>query len=695
MIRRHLSYPLGFAWLALVAVAILGGARAQDGSGRPQAAQAGKDGGATLAAGNVLLETAFADNAAGWEKKNQAFLADAGRRPGTKSIVLGQSKNEDSDSAWLSPAIPNPGRPIRVSFWAVPDYIRCPDFTYSTTVNIVSYDRDGKEIGATEVFLPVTWDDTRKDDMWGKLLPEGRTWRYYEKSCQPKGASFRVRLGWKQAMARGECYLTDLLVTDDGGSGDAAAPAATTTAASNLALELSTPVGANLFYKEIAPQFELLFYTTDGKPISLPADGKIQWEITDFERFFIARGETGMAGFAPLANKEFYKAGVGAKRKENVRRKIVIEDPRARETGRLFFFEAKLVSGGKTLAADTTAYGVVDPRPIDPKDYDKCIFSIHQNHGVPFIPAISKGRRESIAAKMGVHSSHANEGWWSSAQPKYPGPINFEQHPYPPIAANCRITFNPNYEQVCRHGWATPQNLKLIPDGAVIDDPLDPGKKTFDIDAHVAYTLAYIRQYRDKIARVVPSGLERPIDARTVELHKNSYTAIKKESPEIDVGIMIYGLEDAIGPDHVFFKEKFYDYCDFIDNHYYCTSPNWKGWQSIQQACKDMPHKPRYLVSTECFKLGAGDQLSRSVDEMLFHIDAMANGMRNIMYFNCLCRPRIQPPVLRAPDADSFLWMQYVDRPRVSAEIPDGINWYGGAHDDCGRAKACCRCCRP
>lgn len=66
--------------------------------------------------GEVLMREDFSAGAKRWERKGEAFLSDFSRRKGTKSLLLMQWKDEDAGSYWLSPAIKNPSKLIRISF---------------------------------------------------------------------------------------------------------------------------------------------------------------------------------------------------------------------------------------------------------------------------------------------------------------------------------------------------------------------------------------------------------------------------------------------------------------------------------------------------------------------------------------------------------------------------------------------------
>lgn len=84
----------------------------------------------------VLLRTDFATDAdlKGWTKGSQAFVSDIGRRNGTRSLLIKQWKDEEQDTHWRPPAIKNPGKPVKLSFWAADSYLK----------QEVDSDRDGE-----------------------------------------------------------------------------------------------------------------------------------------------------------------------------------------------------------------------------------------------------------------------------------------------------------------------------------------------------------------------------------------------------------------------------------------------------------------------------------------------------------------------------------------------------------------------
>ena len=639
-----------------------------------------------IAEPGVLLQTSFDNGAQGWAKENQASLSDISRRKGTKSLLIKQWKDEEQNSHWLSPPIPNPGKAVKISFWAADNYRVQRDFSYAAVVDVVSYDKEGKELGTTWYLRSIPWDDGRKSDLWGKLTRDGLVWKYYEAVCQPTGTAFRIKFHWRKPLLRGECALTDLLVTEatprEAAAATPNAAPAKAEADSHLKMQISTPVMGNLFYVDDPIRMEVLVYSDDGKALAEINKGKLKYEITDFEHLVLARGERPFEKAKPIADPTFYKSRYVKNYKHNLHQSLVIADEGAKTVGRELFINIVLESGGEVAAFDTVTYGVVNPRKLSPKDYEKSRFVMtYFNEGLKY--SDSKHGLQSISAKTGTVWSQIYDYGWKGVQPKYPGPYKFgKKRPALP-----RMTFCPNIEQErSQEKWIRGQ----VPPECVIPDPLRPGKVTFKIDPYVEYIVAYIRHHRDAIARVVPSGLERPIDARTVELHIKAYKAIKAEWPELPVGFMPYGLSMNPSQDvKIIIEKKLYEYADFYDTHVYASSVDWTEWKRLQKFYRTtLKRKPPPLYSTEFCKVGGADQVLHSRDTILAHLDAFAHGMHHIYYFN-QCneqqRERLAEPFLREPTdfgssmTSGFMYMQRVGIPRVSAVAtrnpPDADRW--------------------
>lgn len=618
--------------------------------------------------GDVFLKTSFKNGAKNWIKNNQAFISSFSRRKGGKSIMIKQEKDEDMNSYWLSPPIPNPGKPIKLTFWAADNYLKCPDFSYSACVDIVNYDEKGKEIGTSWFLASIVWNEERKESMWGKLLPTGLVWKYYERTYTPKGKTFRIKFHWRKPIVRGECYLTDIMITEaKEAKKKEGEKEKKNQVKKNYALEISTPVTGNLFYKNDPLEFEIMVYSLNGKPIKIPEDAILTYKITDFQEFFISKGEFDFKGAKPVSDKKFYKSRVGRKRKFNLHKKIIIDDERAKETGREFFINVNLVSDGKTIASDTVTYAVVNPEKTSPSKYNKCRFSASNFFSSTY--PVWRKNGEGIAEKMGISWNQIYDYGWKNCQPHYPGPIKFGKK-LPPFP---RVTYCPNIEQErTNKKWIRDE----VPPEAIIPDPLHPGRITFKIDPYVEYIMAYIRHNHQAIDRVVPSGLEREIDSRTIELHKKVYEAIKKEFPEIKVGFMLYGLTMNPSSDvDLFLKEKLYKWCDFLDTHIYSSSIDWTEWERLKSELKKAGRDDIFLVSTEFSKVGGMDQIGRSRSIIAAHLDAFAHGMNHIYYFNVINNQSVPEPFLRQPtdlgstQESGFLFMQRVVRPKVSDDI--------------------------
>ncbi|MCJ8330577.1 MAG: hypothetical protein MJH11_11400 [Lentisphaeria bacterium] len=643
----------------------------------------------------VLMKANFSSGATGWKMNKKATLSDISRTKGAKSLVIHQENDDDAKSSWTSPPMKNPGVPIKVSFWTADNYTKCPDFTYAAQAAIVNLDKKGKTSRVDSIIF-ANWDANQKQYIWGKLLPEGLVWKYHEAVYTPKGDTFQFQFSWKQAMARGDCYLTDLMITT-GSSAKKKEPQIQLNEKkkSPITLEISTPVSGNLFYKEQALRFEILLYSTDGKPLlALPKKGQLVYEIRDFEKHLLAHGVKDLAGMKPVTAKNFYKSIPGKTRAHNLHKKIIVNTPAVREAGRLYFITVKYLNKAKKIvASDTVTYGVVDPLHLSPKEKGKSNFAMRWPQA-PFKTSLAiKGRTESINNKMGVHwdriiDYHAGKGIWHIVQPKFPGPFTFkEKLPEFPL-----ITFCPNMEQM--RGRQGAYFLSLVPKGALLDDPLKSGKKMYDLDAYVQYILAFIRHNRKTVKRVLPTGLERHIDGHTAILHRKAYAAIKKEFPDVQVGMMLYSLSSTPSAEvDWFFKEKLYECTDYINTHSYTSSFDWRQWKRIQDFyAKELKRPAPMLTNTECYKVASLDQVTKGVASIAFHLDALAHGMTHIHYFNHIRGGSKasggwikDQPNLRGPaKGQHFLFVQRVDRPRVSEAISDA-GWGHGYYHEKGR----------
>jgi hypothetical protein len=634
----------------------------------------------SLAFAKPLLQTSFEKGSEGWNPTGTATLSKLGRLPLAQSLVIKQSKDEEQNSRWLSPAIKSPGQPATISFWAADNYTRCNDISYSACVYVINYGKDGKEAGNSSDLSFISWDDGRKEDPWGPLLTAGLVWKHYQVVYHPLGETFRLNFHWPKAIVRGECYLTDVMVSVStpeemaamSAKGDSGIKAEM---ASRYALEISTPTAGNLFYVDDPLQMEMLVYSTDGKAVDALGEAKIRYEITDFQNFAIGKGEWNFDGAQPVADSTFAKAF--PKRALNLHKSFVIDDPKTKQVGREFFIHANLLRNGRILASDTVTYGVVNPTKISPEKYGESHFaSYFFDSALRFTK--SSHERQSVADKTGnCWNQFTTDYAWRAHQPHYPGLINFgpRRPPFP------RMTICPNIEQL--RGRAK----EFVPPECIIPDPLRPGQVTFQIDPYVEYILAYVRHHRESFARLIPSGLERPIDARTIELHKKVYTAVKKEFPDLPVGMMLYGLLDNPSTDvDLFLREKLYEYCDFMDTHLYSASVDWTEWKRLQAAYVKMGRKPLPLYSTECSRVGGLGQVAYSRNMMGFHLDAFAHGMTHMLYFNCSNCKVLKQPFLR-DDTDlgndqfsGFMYVQRVDRPRVSSDmkVATPANRWGG-----------------
>jgi len=630
-----------------------------------------------ISAGEVLFTTFFKDGAEGWLSSGNTSVSDVSRRDNGHSLCIKQHEDKDAvKNCWLSPAIKNPGKTVYITFWAAENYRLCPDYSYSAGLNVISLDENGKITGETVGLMPITWDEERHDDssLWGVRLTEGLVWKYYEVYYKPSGVSFQISFGWPKPMARGDIYITDIEVSTseiDTAKARSLKIMEEKRVTPQVILELSTPVNGNLFLDSDPLQFEVLIYSGDGKPLRLPSSHFLEYKITDYQNFFIANGRFDFKEAMPVSIEGFYESRAGMIRKENLHLPVKVENISAREPGRLFFMEMSLMTEKReVLASDTITYGVVQPRDIPRDDYQHARF-IGGYFNQSFYPAWRKDMDDSISGKQGILLYHQLDYGWRHAQPVYPGPYNFGEK----RSSHPKLFFLPNIEQIRGRPDSHPYGgiPTYVPDGAVIPDPLRPGRNTFKIDPYVEYIVNYIRHNREGISMVIPSGLERRIDDRTIELQKKAYTAIKKEFSDLPVGFMLYGLsEEEINR---FLEEKIYEYCDFIGDHFYRPSIDWTQWKRLQGFYKKKGLSPVPLVSTEFSRVGGMDQVQRSRDMITSHLESFANGLEKIYYYNTNNSPPRPEPFLRgATDLggsmnSGFLYLQRVLRPRVSKEI--------------------------
>jgi hypothetical protein len=99
----------------------------------------------------------------------------------------------------------------------------------------------------------------------------------------------------------------------------------------------------------------------------------------------------------------------------------------------------------------------------------------------------------------------------------------------------------------------------------------------------------------------------------------------------------------------------------------YSPSMDWTEWKNLQKAVK-AKGKVIYLISTEFSRVGGKSQIQRSRAMANSHLEAWANGMRWITYFNV--KANTSTPVLReAAPGSGFQWLQNVKRPKASNVI--------------------------
>ncbi len=622
----------------------------------------------------VIYRSNFADGAKDWDKVNQAAVSDVARRRGGKSLLVKQYKNEEADSAWLSPVFENPGKPVRISVWAADNYRNTKDHSFSAAFELVACDADGKVTSPGGDWTYIPWDSERYISQFVHTRTvEGLIWKHYSAVKMPKGEHYRLRFCWPKSRMQGECYFTDVKLTVAQKTKAAAEKKAETTA-TPYRLEISTAQVANLFYVDDPFRFEFLLYEPSGKPIAKLNQPIIHYVVTDYEHFQVA------SGTVPFNEAKTIKVGKRSRRPDrskNLHVSRLLPEGTAKEVGRHFYLEAKLMDGDQFLANDTITYGVVNPRQTQPDEIKKSRY-ISFAEGGGFRNKESKHDEQTLVAKMGQSLTHTwDYNGWRKAQPKKDGPITIKKGPASP-----KLVYCPNLEQIRgrkpNHPWG--DMSRNAPDWAIIDDPFHEGCRGFQIDGYVKYIVEYVKTNRHRIVQVVPSGLERTIDARTLELQRKAYASIKKECPEIPVGMMVWGVLSKSGVDLIL-KEKLYEVADFFDTHVYLSAVDWTEWERLRKILKRKGIQRR-LISTEFARVGGTDQLQRARDVITSNLDAHAHDMYRITNFLMYVgnnRP-IKNTVLRGDyPGDGFQWMQYVDRPRVSPMI-EGKSWRNGLY---------------
>ncbi len=639
-----------------------------------------------LAAGQLIYENGFAAGADGWTPVNQASLSPLARRPGGRSLLIRQYGNEQADSAWLSPVFANPQAPVRVSLWAADNYLNTPDHSFSAAFELLPCDADGNlaNTGSGDwTYIP--WDSERFMPQFLHTFTEsGLLWKHYEAVKQVAGSHFRLRLGWPKTRMQGECHFTDirLSVASPKPLADPSMTTATTpTSAIPYRLEISTAEIANLFLHDEPLRFEFLLYRAGGGEIEPLDNPTIEYSVTDFEQFQIAAGALPFQAAAPLAASSRGMEQALRTRTPNLHLSATLPDPAAAEVGRQFFLEAKLLDAGRTLATDTITYAVVNPRQLPEERLDEARFIAFYTGG-GFRNTAVKHDNHTLAGRIGESLAHTwDYNGWKAAQPNQDSPIDIQPGPSFP-----KLVYCPNLEQVRGrkpgHPWG--DMSRMAPAWALLDDPFNPGCQTFDIPAYVNYIVAYVRANRQRIVQVVPSGLERSIDARTLELHRQAYAAIKAEFPDLPVGMMVWGILGAEGVDLIL-REKLYEVADFFDTHVYLSAVDWTEWNRLRRELARRGAERR-LISTEFARVGGTNQLQRARDMVTSQLDAHAHDMYRLTYFNMYVgnNAPLRQAILREDfPGDGFQWMQYVDRPRIAATI-EGENWrpglYGNDH---------------
>ena len=638
-----------------------------------------------FAGAQELAHWTFADGAQGWTPTNQARVSEVSRRPGTKSLAIRQSTDEEQDSAWLSPVLPGPGHPLRVTCWAADNYTVQNDFSYAAAIELLPCDAQGQLTSAGGNWRHFPWDDTRKQSQyWGPLTTAGLLWKFYSMDFHLAPGHFRLRFTWPKALARGECYLTDVRVALAPSAPFAAACRPVPPAPDSATPWRSAPPDNATFFLRPMTRCALdscciLSTASPSRRSPSPRSSTRGTHRPLCVLHMLARER------CPAQRCRFPSAS-------RTHTRSLTSTLHSRGTYDLLrrkwggsSSSTRLAGGKRVIAGTPLTYGVVNPRPYRTPSAsleEKCRFLRgldwrwfpEYESPAPDAGLSAKGWVFRWSMTGGLH------GWrtWRSQTPAG-DPIEALLAAPPSPRWDC-----PNLEQIRGrkpgHPWGDISTM--APAWATLDDPFRPGCKTFDIDGYVAYIVAYVRTNREAVLSVVPSGLERTMDARTLELQRKAYTALKREFPDLPVGMMIYGLTDPRGVDLVL-KEKLYEVADFFDDHMYVSAIDWTQVNRLHAELQKLGLQ-RPLLSTEFSRVGGTDQLQRARDTITSMLDAHAHGMYQVNYYNMYLgnpgEPPLRDPILRGSfPGDGFAWMQYVDRPRVSAAI-SGTSWGRGSY---------------
>lgn len=623
----------------------------------------------------IFYQNRFTADDANWKREGNAYWSRTARVPNlTGSLAVSRNNAEEAGNVtrWLSPAIPVQKRAVKVSFFAADNYLVQQDFSYAAHVIVRDCDPAGKT-GDVLKTVYTEWDNSVKSPwMWGKRTIDNLIWRYYEILIPAGHDHIQIEFGFRGELVRGSCYLTDITVAETAET----APLPSAKQTQSHLLELSNPAVGGLFYEQDPLRFDA---SIRGK---IPENAELKVTVTDFEYNNIGIFKFPMTDAAPLADKSFYASDAAKKRNltpgnHKVKRFVLWEKAQI-PTGILYRIKAELISKEKVLAEDTSLFGVVPmPKQILPKEKQNSYF---WTRGLPvkyYDGASSAGtslQAQDMTRKTGsFRSCELSESYnWRQLQPVYPGPVIIRKKlPGYPLQ-----TYMPNIEQV--------HIARFIPEGAqkpTKNPILYAGKKgmeliDYDVNAYADFILEYIRQNRQAIDWVVPSGLERRLNDRVIALQKKVYEECKKRFPEIKVGFCINFVTVAD-----FDKYELWKYADFLNLHLYGATAGFPFNESVipyknYYRTKFKRSAPPFTMTEGALRMPPG-HINYAAGTMRGIWSLMEQNFQGIYYYH---QGNLFP--LKNPDTtdfrtsdpgssvyDNYRYHQLVDRPIMAPEL--------------------------
>lgn len=626
---------------------------------------------------NILYQARFHKDAEGWQPIGYSTWSASARVPG-KTGALRVSRNSDveakQETKWISPVIPLKGKSVKVSFFAADNYLVQQDFSYSAHIAVKSCTVDGK-IKDTLQTIYTEWDNSVKSPyMWGKRTKENLIWRYYE-TVIPAGQEYiSLEFGYRGELVRGSCYLTDVVITEE-----KAVPQQTqkteNTKTSDYLLELSNPAMAGIFYEKDKRRFDALIRG------NVPENAVLSVKVTDFEHNILEQCKFDLKDAKPCQDPNFYTSAAAKQRKitktNHKVKRFILNGKASGQTGILYRIHADLIAGKKILASDTSLYLVTSNPPKKADKNPSGSYFWTRNAGMRYSDGGSSVGKEQIMQDIprktgSVRSCDLGYSYnWRECQPVYPGPINVKKKmPIYPVQ-----TYMPNIEQV--------HVKRFIPDGAILetkDKVLYAGRKgmellNYDVNAYADFILEYIRQNRQAIDWVIPSGLERSLNQRVIALQKKVYTEARKRFPGIKVGFCVNFVPVAD-----FDKYELWKYADFLNVHLYGATAGFPFNDNVAlyhaYYKKKFKKKAIFTLTEGALRMPPG-QINYAAGSMRGIWSLMEQNFVGIYYYH---QNNLRP--IRNPDTedtltsdphssvyDNYRFIQLVDRPIMAPEL--------------------------